>query len=43
MTAFTEAQVESWSVENVKAVEPAVVVEAEDAVQGAALIPSKQG
>lgn len=43
MTAFTEAQVEPWSVENVKAVVPAVMVEAEGAVQGAALIPSKQG
>lgn len=34
MTAFMATQVESWSVENTKAVVPAVMVEAQGAVQG---------
>lgn len=43
MTAFTASQVQSWLVENAKAVVPAGMVEAEGAVQGAALIPSELG
>ena len=43
MTAFTATQVESRSVENAKAVVPAVMMEAEGAVQGAALISSEPG
>lgn len=34
MTALMAAQVESWSVENTKAVVPAVMVEVQGAVQG---------